>query len=293
MDKRQIIYNLLLLLVTIVWGSTFFVIKSTIDSIDEFLIVGIRNLIATLSLLIVIFITNRRLLFDVQILKKGCLLGTFLFLIYIAQVIGLKYTTTGHSAFITGIAVILVPVFLFLFFKERYSIPEISSLLIVVTGLYFLTINGSHNLNVGDLITLVSAFSAAIHIILASRYVLRYNTLGLVFYQFLSTSIISFLCTILFSEKDNNFSNNSIILLIYLGLIGTLFCYFTTMWIQKYLPVVTVVLIFSLEPIIASLFGYYLLGEKLSIKEIIGAFLILSGVISYQLVKIRSRKIND
>ncbi|PLX01064.1 MAG: hypothetical protein C0594_14620 [Marinilabiliales bacterium] len=112
-------YTFWLVLVTIVWGSTFFIVKETVDSVDEFLLVFIRNIIATIPMLIYAIIKEGKKLFRYQEIWQGSLLGLMLSGTYISQTIGLKFTSTGHSAFITGSAVLFVPFILFTFFRTK------------------------------------------------------------------------------------------------------------------------------------------------------------------------------
>ena len=71
--------------------------------------------------------------------------------------------------------------------------------------------------------------------------------------------------------------------MIYLGLLGSLFCYFVTVWAQKFLSYVTVTLVFSLEPIFAAVFSYFILGEILGTQQLFGATLILLGIIFFEI----------
>lgn len=278
-------YISLLFLVTVVWGSTFFIVKNTVANLDEYIIVAIRNTLAALFFFVYVFLKNKKVIFNRNNIIKGAFLGFYLAMVYITQVIGLKYTTTGHSAFITGIAIILVPLIMFLFYKERFRLLETASFLIVTMGLYLLTYSGDAPLNIGDLITLLSALSAAIHIILAGKYVKKYDVNGLILYQFIFAALFSYAGYFLFSNSTVSFTQQNIISLLYLGLIGTLFCFFVSVWVQKYVSTITVVLMFSLEPVFACFFGYYFLNETLNLFEISGALIILTGIFLYHYLK--------
>ena len=85
------------------------------------------------------------------------------------------------------------------------------------------------------------------------------------------------------TESKLELSKNAIPAILYLGLLGTLFCYFFTVYSQKYVPTITVALIFALEPIFASTAAYFFLNERIGNIELIGASLILIGVIFYDI----------
>lgn len=222
---------------------------------------------------------------------NGSILGLLLTTTYISQTIGLQYTSSGHSAFITGIAVILVPILLVLIYRQKIKKPEVVSILIVMIGLFLLTYDLDTHFNRGDLITFITSFSLAFHIILSGRFVKTTESLSLITYQFVSGSIYCSIAS-LFVAAGNDFetitiSSDSLIAIMYLGAFGTLFCYFVSVWVQKYESSVKVALIFSLEPVFAALFAYLFVNETLSFKEIIGTLLILIGVILYQVLKSR------
>ncbi|MCK5076372.1 MAG: EamA family transporter, partial [Calditrichia bacterium] len=128
-------YTFLLLLVTIIWGSTFFIIKDTVASVSEFFIVFGRTFIAAASMTIFLLFKNRKSLLNIFSLKKGTILGFLMAIIYSSQTIGLKYTSSGHSAFVTGSAFIVVPILLYVFYKQKIKIITIISILIVFSGL--------------------------------------------------------------------------------------------------------------------------------------------------------------
>ncbi|MBN2891043.1 MAG: DMT family transporter [Bacteroidales bacterium] len=277
--------NFLIVLVTIVWGSTFFIVKDTVDSVNEYFIVYGRMLIATIPMLIFVLIKKPKLLLDKKAIINGSILGFLLVATYISQTIGLKFTSSGHSAFITGIAVILVPIIMFFIFKSKFQKSDILSFIIVVIGLFLLTYDFETKFNKGDLITLICAISAGFHIVFSGRFVKKSDPLALITYQFISGTILSFIGAAIVGFESVSLSTNSIYAILYLGLFGTLFCYFVSVWVQKYVSSVRVALIFSLEPVFAAFFGYLALNEKLNEKEITGMFLILSGVIMYQVFR--------
>lgn len=277
--------NFLLILVTIVWGSTFFIVKDTVDTVNEYFIVFGRMLVATVPMVIFLLFKTPKLLYDKKAIANGSILGFLLVVTYLSQTIGLKYTSSGHSAFITGIAVVLVPIIIFFIFKSKFQLSDIFSILIVFFGLFLLTYDFDTKFNKGDLITLICAISAGFHIVYSGRFVKQSNSLSLITYQFVSGTIFSFVTWLIFGFEIISLNSKSFLAIFYLGIIGTLFCYYVSVWVQKYVSSVRVALIFSLEPVFAAFFGYIALNELLSKKETIGMIFILVGVIMYQLFR--------
>ena len=276
-------YTFILLLVALVWGSTFFIIKETVSDVNEYFIVFGRTLIAAVVMTIVSLIRDKKSFLNRDAIIKGSILGLLLALTYIPQTIGLKYTSSGHSAFITGAAVALVPLLLFLFYRESINKMDILSVVIVVFGLYLLTYNADTKINIGDLITLITMIAYALNIVLAGRYVKNSDVFTMVTFQFITASIISGLIYVFSDTPALELSSKSIWAILYLGFIGTLFCYFVTIWVQQFVSTLRLAIILSLEPIFASWLAYAIVNEILTQKEIIGAFVILAGVTTYQL----------
>lgn len=275
----------------LIWGTTFTVVKDVSESIDPFLLSGLRNLIATLVLLAYLCITKKwKKLLDKKSLKSGFVLGVLLGTIYISQTIGIIFTSANHSAFITCSAVILVPIILFLFGWEKFNKKQTLSIIMVAIGLILLTFKSElSGFNLGDLVTLAAAVICAIHIVFSGLYVRKYDFLSLIFYQFFFAGLVSFVG--LFSKQALNnfppilFENDAIFNILYLGFLGTLFCYFVTVWGQKHISTTYIALIFSLEPLFASVTNYFILNEVFTKKEFIGAVIIFGGILLYSIPK--------
>ena len=275
----------------LIWGTTFTVVKDVSKSIDPFLLSGLRNLIATLVLFAYFISTKKwKNLLDKDSLKSGLVLGIFLGVIYISQTIGIIFTSANHSAFITCSAVIMVPIILFLFGWEKFNRKQTLSIIMVAIGLVLLTLkDGLSGFNLGDMITLAAAVICAMHIVISGLYVRKYNFLALIFYQFFFAGLVSFVGLFskqfLYNFPPIFFENEAIFNVLYLGLLGTLFCYFVTVWGQKHISNTYVALIFSLEPLFASVTNYIILNEVFTKKEFIGAIIIFVGILLYSVPK--------
>jgi drug/metabolite transporter (DMT)-like permease len=285
MPKKNRFPIVMLILATIIWGSTFAVVKDTMNSVNEYYLIFMRSIIAALPLLALTLFKNPKSLFNKEIIKKGAIIGVALGLSYGFQNLGMIYTSAGNSAFIMASNVIFVPIFLVLFYKNRLNGKSIISILIVVFGLGLLTYKDGTELNPGDFLTLMSAAITALHIIWTGRFVKNSDLLALVTYQFLFAALLAFVASIFMSPESftANYSPESWTAMIYLGLLGSLFCYFITVWAQKYVDYVTVTLIFSLEPVFAAVFSFYFIGEILGHQQLFGASLILFGILFFEI----------
>ncbi len=275
----------------LVWGTTFVVVKDSSTLIDPFLLSACRNLIAVIVLLIYI-VTRKKMaaLKDKKVFIYGSILGLLLAVIYIVQTVGLIYTSSNHSAFISCSAVIMVPIFLYFMGWQKFVLKQVLAIIVVTGGLILLTYQpGLSKFNLGDVLTFIAAIVCAFHLIFAGHYVRKVDFLSLIFYQFLIAAIVSiiglFINATFISEKPILFHAESINNVLYLGFVGTLFCYFVTVWGQKKVSTIYTALIFSLEPIFASITSYFVLGELFSANEFVGAALIFIGIIYYSLPK--------
>ena len=280
----------LLILVSVVWGSTFLIVKDAVDSVNEHLIVFVRCFLAFVAMFIFAIFKNRKKLFNKKGFFYGSILGVLLAITYTSQTIGLKFTSTGHSAFITSSAVILVPIILFVIYKFKLIKIDVFAVLIVFVGLFLLTYDFETSINFGDLITMLTAAAAAFHIVTAGRVVKKADFLSIITWQFFAASIVSITAFLLTNTAPIVLSPKSIYSLLYLGLIGTLFCYFVSVWVQKYVTSLKVAIIFSTEPVFAAIFGYFILSEVLTHKELLGASLILAGVVVHSIFKSKMEK---
>ena len=279
----------LLILVTIVWGSTFFIIKDTVSTVNEFFIVFIRSIQAFIVMLIYQLYKNPKQLINLKAIYYGLIMGLLMAITYGAQTIGLKYTSTGHSAFISSSAVIIIPISLFLFYKMKLVKIDIIAVIILFAGLFLLTYDFETSMNIGDIITIATAFAYAFHVILAGRFVKKADTTTLITYQFLGASIVSLLAFFISNNDAININPKAWISLLYLGLIGTLFCYFVMVWVQEYVSSLKVAIVFSLEPVFAAIIGYFAINEILNTRELMGASLILLGVVVHSVLKNRNK----
>ncbi|MGE0089919.1 MAG: DMT family transporter [Bacteroidales bacterium] len=289
-------YIFWLVLVSVVWGTTFFIVKDTVSSVNEYFLVFVRSFLAFVFIFVYQLYKSKKQLLNKRAFFNGSILGVLLATAYSSQTIGLKYTSTGHSAFITSSAVIIVPFILFFFYKTKILRIDWIAVLMVVAGLFLLTYDIETSINIGDIITITTAVAGAIHLVLAGRFISKSEALPLVTYQFLGASVVSLLAWVITGASPVVISLKSGLSLLYLGVIGTLFCYFIAVWVQKYVSSLKVAIIFSLEPVFAAIIGYFLLHEILNLKEFTGTLLILAGVIFHSVARNyldRNSKLNE
>ena len=274
--------EIILLLATLSWGLSFSLIKIALVYISPFAFVFYRFLITTIILFL--FFRKRILKIKFHDIKYGLILGVFLFIAYLTQTIGLKYTTAGNSAFITGTNIVLIPFVQLLFIKTKPKIGNIIGIIFVLIGLCFLTELKDAELNYGDFITLFCAISVAFYIVLLDRFYKKTGYFEIIYGQFIAMVILSFLGTffiehLIYNEYRLVLNFESTLSLILTALLATLIgLYFSTKY-QKFTTPVRAGLIYNMEPIFAVIFAYFILHELMSFYQLIGAAIMFSGLI--------------
>ncbi len=281
-----------LVFMTLLWGATFVIVKESLNDISSMLFVAARFLIAAAILFIVLFIKKKK--FIVDALKPGIFLGVFLYLSFISQTIGLKFTTATNSGFITGSAVVIVPFLQFFIQKKRPARSAVWGTVIVFIGILFLSSGGNSvagfieqfgkNFNIGDALTLGCAFFYAFHIIYIDKLSPLYDTWILLFTQLVTVGVLAFLTALLFAGISLeplriNISNYLMFGLFYTSIFTTLVTIGLQTKFQKNVSPTQAGIIYSLEPIFAAVFAFFLLGEKISMFGWVGCSLIFLGLI--------------
>lgn len=275
---------ILLFICCLVWATTFVIIKSITDHIDPFYLVFLRGTIATTGMFLYLFLFKRDLLKDTKSMKYGFILGLLLGGMYVLQTYGLRFTTSGHAAFISATFTVMVPLILFLQFKEKIRKQGWFAIVVAMMGLFIFTYHpGEMSFGCGDIIAFIATIVGTYHMIYSGRFVKKNEFLPLIFYQFLFTTLFAGLAFSQTNTGDFSLDTNLWYAVFYLGLVGTLFCYFVCVWAQRSVSTIVIALIFALEPILASTSAYFFLGEKFGIQEYIGGAVILIGVLLYDL----------
>jgi len=271
-----------LLIIVIIWGSTFALIKGVIDLIPPYTYLTYRFLLAALILILIFWKRMKEI--NIMILKKGSLIGIFLFLGYALQTVGIKYTTATKAGFITGLSVVLVPIISHFFIKEKVNRNSVIGVIFAFIGLWFLNYNSSFIFNFGDFLVLLCAVSFAMHIISVGLYARKVDYVLLVIVQLTTVFVLSFLMALFFERPGIHLYYPSGVWwsIILTGIFATALAFYMQNKFQRYSTATKTAIIFSGEPIFAAMFAYLLLGEKVGLIAWIGGLLIIFGMIVSQ-----------
>ncbi|MEO0234596.1 MAG: DMT family transporter [candidate division WOR-3 bacterium] len=274
-EDKVFFADLMLLFTTLMWGLTFVTVKDGTKYSSFSVFIFVRFFVS--SILIFPFTIKKLKSLSSKNIFDGFVLGVFVFLGFLLQTAGLKYTTPSRSAFITGLSVIIVPFLSFFFFKKKVSLTIFFALLLSVTGLLFMfNPSFSTGINRGDVYTFFCAFVFAFVIIFVQIFNKRNDSFLLVFIQFLTVSFFS-LIFIFLDDFYISFNKNFFVGMFYTSVFATFLALLIQNRFQKDTDEIRAGIIYTLEPVFASIFSYFIFKEHFTIGFLIGSFLIFSG----------------
>lgn len=283
--------RLSLLGATLIWGSSFIILKSTLDSVPTLWVLAFRFTGAALLMALIGIKELRKL--DLQYLKRGLGLGTALFAAYTLQTFGLEYTTPGKNAFLTATYCVIVPFMWWFFTKKRPDAYNISAALICICGMALVSLDGGLSLGLGDALTIFCGFFYALHIILTARAVEGRSPVLLSMLQFAVAGLWCWISAPLVSAFPQGVPASAWWSIAYLCFICTGICFLLQTIGQKHTPPQTASIILTLESVFGTLLSVIFYHEQLSFKTVTGFVLIFIAVLisETKLSFIKSRKV--
>jgi drug/metabolite transporter (DMT)-like permease len=281
--------DLALTFCTLIWGATFVVVKDALADVSVVVYIAVRFSLAAAVMGIVFWRSVRQL--KPPTIFAGLQIGAAMFGGYIFQTAGLKLTTPAKAAFITGSCVVLVPLLLAMFGRRRITGWIWAGAIAALAGLYFLTVpaGGLGGLNRGDPIVFLGAVMFALHIIFIGRHVGDHSVGALAFLQVATTAVLSALLVPLVAgagwEKPRLVLSGTAVAAILITAIGSTVIGFSFQtWAQRHTSPSHTAILISLEPVFAALTSWLLARERFGARTLVGAGLILAGILIAELM---------
>ena len=268
---KSLVYTLLLVGVTAVWGWTFVVVQDAISAYGVLSFLALRFTLASVALAPLLPKVTRRTLL------VGAGIGLVLAMGYLFQTLGLLYTTPTNSGLITGLFVVFAPLTARIFFKVHISPLVVAAVFLSLTGMVLLAGQSPSGVRIGDALTVVCAGALGAHIALLSRYAREHHAGALAFAQMLSMAVLFSLMWPLF-EPVAMPPREVILAIVLTGLVASAGAFYVQTTVQQRIPAARTAIILTMEPVFAALFGYWLAGDRLSPVQLAGAVLILSAL---------------
>jgi len=280
-------------LVTVVWGATFVMVKEAVAAYPVFAFLALRFALAFLALLPLWFVVRRRQgKHDIQGGRnrnwaRGALIGIFLFASFAFQTAGLQYTTASRAGFITGLSVVLVPLFSAVVLRRLPNPWALLGVALATVGMLLLSWGGGGwHIGKGELLVLACAFSIAAHITAVGAFAPGGDVLSLTTVQIATVCVLSGLASAAFEHPASLPSLAVWGTAAFTGVFATSMAFGLQTAAQRFTTPTHTALIFAAEPVFAAAFGFLLAGERLGRREVLGCGLILLGMLTAELVPI-------
>ncbi|NLH02204.1 MAG: DMT family transporter [Clostridiales bacterium] len=277
-EKRNaVLGRVALLFTTLIWGTSFVVLKNTLDEVPAMYILAFRFTGAALLMLIISAKDLRKL--DKKLVADGAFLGFFLFAGYTIQTFGLYYTTPSKNAFLTASYCVLVPFVSWVVHKNRPDKYNVAAALICLAGVGLVSLKNDYSVEFGDLLTLCCGFFYAVHIVMTAKYVKGRSVALLSMLQFAAAGVLSWGLALLTKPFPAHISSGNIWSIAYLCVMCTAVCFVLQTFGQKHTPPSTVAIIMTLESVFGAAFSVMINHEVLTAKLIAGFALIFAAVL--------------
>lgn len=274
-----------LTLTAMIWGCAFVAQSVGMDYIGPFTFQALRCLLGAITLLPVILLHRRKTGAAVKsadrktLLTGGICCGIALFAATNLQQLGLMTTTVSKSGFISALYILIVPI-LGVFFHKKIRPIIWLCVFAACCGLYLLSMHeGISRFSIGDGFTLMCAFCFAVHILVVDYFSPKCDGVILSCIQFLVASLLSGVCMLITEKPD--FSNIAAcwLPLSYTGILSSGVAYTLQILAQKDTRPAIATLLMSLESVFAAVFGWLLLNEALSTRELLGCALMFGATL--------------
>lgn len=276
-DHRPFYAQWLLVLVTLLWGSTFLTIHTILDFIDPVMLVLARFTLA--SLIMFVIIKGRVDKITPYEWKAGFVVGATIWAAYTLQCVGLQDINSSTSAFLTGLYVAFVPLCQWVVFKQKPSTTTLIAVVMAFAGmsLFANPFEMSFTGQWGEWITILSAFICAWEILTISQFAPGCRPLQLSFTQLVFVAAMSAVTLLFYEPVRPTVINAQLIAGISALAMIVAFVQFGIGWALKYVSALRATLTYSLEPVFAGIIGW-IAGEQMGLSELTGAALIISAV---------------
>jgi len=212
-------------------------------------------------------------------LKAGVILGVLLGAGFALQPIGLKYTTASKAGFFTGTLVVLTPLLQIALERKIPTLGNIIGVLLVSAGVYIFSAPGGDPINTGDILVLICALVFAFYIVYLDIFTKEKFDREIVFYQFVVTAAMGLGCTWFIETPKLVPTPGLIVSVLYLSLFASTISLFIQSKYQRETTPTKAAIIYTMEPVLAAVIAYFALGEILSNSALLGASVMLAGLL--------------
>ncbi|MGH3411656.1 MAG: DMT family transporter [Marmoricola sp.] len=280
MSRRvALLATLALVGVTASWGSTFFLIHDLLTRMPVVDFLAVRFVVAAVAMVVAVPRAVGRLSHSKQ--RHAVVLGLLYGLAQILQTAGLAHTAASVSGFITGMYVVLTPVFAAAILRTRIGALTWAAVMLAVAGLGVLTLSGLH-VGFGEAVTLVAAVLYALHIVGLGAWSTTRDALGMAILQ---TIVIAVVCTvaaipggIALPSRAADWAS-----VVYMALVAGAGALLVQTWAQAHLTPTRTAIVMTMEPVFAAFFAVVAGGEHAGTRMLLGGAMVLGAMLLVEL----------
>ena len=273
-------YRVLIVIATIIWGSSFVIVKDVTGMMSPAWILAVRFTAAAV-IMGVALLGRRQLYLERSHVGFGLLFGLAMFLAYYLQTVGITDTTPGKNAFLTGTYCVIVPFLAWALLRRRPNRYNIVAALLCIVGVGFISLDGDFSIRFGDAMTLACAFFYALHIILVSRFAEGRDIYVLTMWQFAGVALCSWVVGLVAEPVPvwDALPLECWASLAYLTVACTTLALLFQNIGQAHLPPASASLLLSLEAVFGVAFSVALGAEELTVRVVIGFALVFAAIL--------------
>ena len=286
---KELKASIMLFFTSIIWGLAFVAQAQGMEHIGPFTFTAARSVVAIIFLYLTYVFFNktsktyREQKFDMKRTIKGGILCGLVFTFGINfQQFGLVYTTAGKASFLTALYIVFIPI-IGLFYGKKINKKLQMCIVLAMIGTYLMSVKGSLSMNIGDLITIFGSIVFAIHILMLSEFSKDTNAVLVSLIQFAVCGFFSLIAALIFEGIDMSAILKSYLAILYVGILSSGVGFTIQLMALKELDPVVASMISSLESVFGALFGWLILSQSMSEREIIGAIIIFLATLIAQL----------
>ncbi len=279
---RKVKVNALLVLVTMIWGSTFLIVQHTLTLTGPFTFLALRFSIGAI-VLAAIFHKRLARITSAEIVM-GSIIGVFLFAAYALQTTGLQHISSSKAGFITGLYVPLVAILAVPLLHQKPTLGSMLGVALSLTGILLISVNTSFQLTfgLGELLVLGCAVASALHVIFISKFSPRVDAINLAIVQIAFTALLSLIAMPIAREPFVMPPLPVWGSALFMGVAATAFALAVMNRVQQFVSSTQATLIYALELVWVGMLGY-VAGDQLSLYGWIGCGFILLGMVAGEL----------
>lgn len=285
---KELKASIMLFATAIIWGLAFVAQAAGMEHLGPLSFTASRCFVAVVFLYLTykFFMMKsasyREEKFDMKrTLVGGSICGLVFTIAINLQQVSLIYTTAAKASFLTALYIVFIPI-LGLFFGKKPSLKIIICIFLAMVGTYLLSIKGGLNINMGDLIVILSALVFAIHILLLTKYSTNTNAVLVSLVQFAVCGVISLVGALVLEDISMEAILKSQVTILYVGILSSGVGFTIQLMALKDLDPVVASMICSLESVFGALFGWLILSQEMTEREIFGAIIIFLATIFAQ-----------